>query len=66
MTHILGFSSALYELYPNGNPLVMSPTGDNYLNSPKIQKEIKNHFGCENSLGFPLEDQDGTLIASHW
>lgn len=38
MTHIVGFSALLYELYPKGNPLVMSPSGDNYLNSSKIQK----------------------------
>jgi hypothetical protein len=66
MTHIIGFSAVLYDLYPKGNPLIMNPNGDNYLNSSKIQKEIKNHFGCENFFGFPLEDQDGTLIASHW
>lgn len=38
MTHILGFSAVLYELYPKGNPLVMNPDGDNYLTSPKLQK----------------------------
>lgn len=37
MTHIIGFSAVLYELYPKGNPLVTSPNGDYYLNSTKIQ-----------------------------
>jgi len=56
----------MYEMYPNGNPLVTSPTGDNLLTSPKLQEEIKNHFNCSGAGGLPLEDQDGTLIASHW
>ena len=41
MTHILGFSASMYHMYPNGNMLYQDPiTGDNYLSSPKINKEI--------------------------
>lgn len=65
MIHILGFSALLYEFYP-GKILVTGPNGEHYLNSPKIQEQIKKHYGCDNFLGFPLEDQDGTLLASHW
>lgn len=66
MTHILGFTALMYEIYPNGSPLVQDEIGSYYLNSPKIQQEIKTQFGCASSKGLPLEDQDGTLIASHW
>lgn len=66
MTHIIGFSALLYELYPNGNPLIMEPNGDNYLNSSRLNEEVKAHFGCNHNKGLLLEDQDGTLIASHW
>lgn len=66
LTHVLGFSASMYETYPNGNPLVSTPDGNYFLNSPKLQTEIKNFFNCTNSKGLPLEDQDGTLIASHW
>lgn len=37
LTHVLGFSAAMYDLYPNGKLLVQTPDGLNYLNSPKIQ-----------------------------
>ena len=56
----------MYELYPKGNPLVTGENGDFLLNSTRLQDEIKKHYGCNSSLGVPLEDQDGTLIASHW
>lgn len=66
MTHIIGFSTVLYEMYPKGNPLVNGTNGDYFLSSPRLQEEIKSYYGCNHSLGLPLEDQDGTLIASHW
>ena len=66
MTHILGFSALMYELYPSGNPLIKDPNGDNYLNSTRLNEEVQNHFGCSHNKGLLLEDQDGTLIASHW
>jgi len=56
----------MYSLFPKGNLLVNNSNGDYFLTSSKIQAEIKNHFNCSNMLGMPLEDQDGTLIASHW
>jgi len=64
LTHILGFSASMYSLYP-GSILVQD--GDSYfLNSTRLQTEIKSYFNCSSSKGLPLEDQDGTLIASHW
>ncbi len=66
MNQILGFSALKYELYPNGNPLITEPNGDNYLNSTRINEEVKNYFGCNHNKGLLLEDQDGTLIASNW
>ena len=56
----------MYELYPKGNPLVTGENGDFLLNSTRLQDEIKKYYGCNSSKGLPLEDQDGTLIASHW
>lgn len=65
LTHILGFSAMMYSLYPAGNPVVNASTG-NYLNSSKLNREVADHFGCNNNQGMLLEDQDGTLLASHW
>lgn len=65
ITHVLGFSALAYELYPLGNPVVQR--GDsNYLNSTRINQEVAAHFGCTSNSGLLLEDQDGTLLASHW
>ena len=66
MTHILGFSAAMYSMYPNGNPLVQETNGDYYLTSERLKEEAKNHIGCPSAKGVLLQDQDGTLIASHW
>ena len=38
MTHVLGFTALMYELYPKGNPLVTDEFGFYYLNSPEIQR----------------------------
>ena len=66
MTHILGFSAVMYELYPKGTPLIQKPSGEYLINTPKIIQEIRKHFNCSSPFGIPLEDQDGTLISSHW
>ena len=65
MTHILGFSASMYELFPLGNPLKQLSNG-NFLSSKRINEEITNHYNCSSPEGMLLEDQDGTLIASHW
>ncbi len=54
MTHILGFSAMMYDLYPLGNPLKQYPNGDNYLNSPRLNAEVKKHFGCSHDKGMLL------------
>ena len=41
------------------------PFSDNLLSSPKINAEVEAHFGCKGK-GLELEDQDGTLVSSHW
>lgn len=38
MTHVLGFSASMYEMYPKGNPLVQDDIGNYYLTSPDIQR----------------------------
>lgn len=65
MTHVLGFSSALFPLFPAGNPFYTDINLMQYLRSPKIITEIKNHFNCSTPVGLPLEDQDGTVNSSH-
>lgn len=65
ITHVLGFSSLAYELYPKGNPVVQKGNSY-YLNSTRINEEVAAHFGCNSNEGLLLEDQDGTLLASHW
>ena len=64
MTHVLGFSSALYALYPAGNPFIIV-NDVQYLKSAKIVAEIVAHYGCNDPIGLPLEDQDGTVNSSH-
>lgn len=65
ITHILGFSALAYDLYPLGNPVVQNGN-NNYLNSTRINQEVAAHYGCSSNTGLLLEDQDGTLLASHW
>lgn len=64
ITHIIAFSSILFELYPAGNPL-REEAGTYYLSSEKIDSKLKEHFGCLTPKGIVLEDQDGNRISSH-
>lgn len=66
MTHILAFSALMYSTYPGGNALGGNDVDGYYLKSSFIKTEITNHFGCSSALGLDVEDQDGTLISSHW
>lgn len=67
MTHVLAFSAVMYHTYPTGPINVTRPDGSSFLSSGPIRREIQNYFGClDNKIGLDLEDQDGTLIASHW
>lgn len=66
MTHILAFSALMYNTYPLGSVLGGSASTGYYLKSSFIKAEITNHFGCSTALGLDVEDQDGTLISSHW
>ena len=64
---MLAFSALHFENYPAGSPLVGDIFADqHFLTSPKIQAEIQAHYGCSGSEGLELEDQDGTIISSHW
>lgn len=66
MTHILALSAIMYNTYPTGSMLGTTPAGDYYLKSPNLTNEAKSYFGCPSAYGLDLEDQDGTLIGSHW
>jgi len=66
MTHILAFSALMYNTYPKGPVLATTPAGDYYLKSSTLTPEVSRYFGCPSALGLDVEDQDGTLIASHW
>lgn len=65
MTHILGFSSALFPLYPSGNPFVIV-NDVQYVTSPKIIKQAIAYFNCSNPIGIPLQDQDIAVNSSHF
>lgn len=41
MTHILGFSAIMYDLYPTGTPLIQTSKGDYMINTPSIIQAIK-------------------------
>ena len=62
--HVIAFSSALFPLFPAGNPFIVV-NDTQYISSPKLKAEISSHFNCSNPIGLPLEDQDGTLNSSH-
>jgi hypothetical protein len=66
MTHVLAFSALMYNTYPSGSILGTTAAGDYYLKSTNLTGEVKAHFNCATAAGLDLEDQDGTLIASHW
>lgn len=66
MTHVLAFSALMYQTYPSGSILGGSAAAGYYLTSPFIKTEMANYFGCSNLPGLDVEDQDGTLISSHW
>lgn len=71
MTHVLGFSAYLYDNWVGGNPVInrTSPTSgivDYYISTPKINAFVKDYYNCTTAPGMLLEDQDGTLISSHW
>ena len=66
MTHVLAFSALMYSTYPSGSVLGNNSAGDSFLKSASIKAEVYNYFGCSTAAGLDLEDQDGTLIASHW
>jgi len=51
--HTLGYSSALYAMYPAGNPY-RNVSNTQYLTSAAIVQEMKDHFGCTNPLGIIL------------
>ena len=63
---MLGFSSLLYTSYFAGNPLIGDYFSQNLLSTPKIDQEVANFFGCAGKKGLELEDQDNTLVSSHW
>ena len=70
ITHILAFSSVLFEFFPN-QPVYANQTinGVNrkLLTTPEVVKRAQNHFGCDNITGVELENQGGLgSVGSHW
>lgn len=51
--HILGYSSAMYDKYPLGNPY-RTDGATQYLTSPAILQEVSSYFGCANPKGLIL------------
>ena len=77
-THILGFSSNLYEQYVDSSQAKKPLTavvgtvkiGDTTFNSikmPEVVEWAKSHFGCNSLEGVPIENGGGDGSAdSHW
>lgn len=40
LTHVLGFSALLYDLYVGGSPLYSDPNGTNFFNSSRVNQEV--------------------------
>ena len=51
--HLLGFSPALFPLFPTGNPLKII-NDEYYLSTPAINREVFLQYGCANGNGMKL------------
>jgi hypothetical protein len=64
-THLLGFSSILYDNYLFGK--VVNNSRGSYINGSFMQQAVKNQYGCEDGPGMLLESGGGQGTAmSHW
>ena len=70
ISHILGFSSGLFEFFPHKDPVKKVTVNgiERYLlATPKVLETAREHFGCQSLEGVELEDQGGDGSAgSHW
>ena len=80
ISHILVINRALYEDYIDaetlvplgydrviGSKVLESGSKMNFIKTPKVMEKAKEHFGCANLYGLPLEYNGGPGTAgSHW
>ena len=71
ITHVLGFSSSLFEFFQTYPSLIKTKTVNGLkrtlFTGPNVIKQAKRHFNCDNIEGIELENQGGDGSAgSHW
>ena len=71
ITHVLGFSNLLYELFQTNDTLIQTKAINGIerklFTGKNVIKYAKRHFGCDNIEGIELENQGGSgSIGSHW
>ncbi len=71
ITHVLGFSSSLFEYFKTYPSLIKTKTVNGLKRTlytgPNVIKQAKRHFNCDNIEGIELENQGGDgSVGSHW
>ena len=71
ITHVLGFSSSLFELFQTYSSLIKTKTVNGLkrtlFTGPNVIKQAKRHFNCDDIEGIELENQGGDgSVGSHW
>ena len=79
LTHILVFSSELYQYYWDNTLKKTKPISDiiledqiingkrrKLIKTPRVINETQKHFNCTNVIGLELENQDEDSYGSHW
>ena len=71
ITHVLGFSSPLFEYFKTYPSLIKTKTVNGLkrtlFTGPNVIKQAKRHFNCDNIEGIELENQgDDGSVGSHW
>ena len=71
ITHVLGFSSSLFEYFQTYPSLIKTKTVNGLkrtlFTGPNVIKQAKRHFNCDNIEGIELENQGGDgSVGSHW
>ena len=72
LTHVLGFSSSLFEYFQSSSqPITKRATINGYtrtlITSPKVVKVAREYYGCDTLEGVELENQGSSgSVGSHW
>ena len=71
ITHVLGFSSSLFEFFQTYPSLIKTKTVNGLKRilfaGPNVIKQAKRHFNCDDIEGIELENQGGDgSVGSHW